>query len=583
MKKKLLLASLIACSLGAMAQGPTLKWTKLIDSPCNESPLSLIESSDGKIITFSNFGSQTENSPVSYDGTEVGQGCATTSNANNYNALILKTDLDGNKLWNVYSNAGNLSLGSSSIAATHDGGAVAALKMNYAGGYPDKYPLFVDASGSRWTIDNWNTGYRVCYIVIVKIDGNGDIQWLKKVDIDVSPEEAATTFTAGTPDAVDAYAIAVDENNNIYLGGRYRKTLIFTNSANGCVTLTPHNTEGWNGDSQKANGDMFLVKLDGNGNYLQHLTAKGINARDQITDLIYDNGKIYFTGNMQAAEAGHAITIGKSATVTPTTLDDIFIGCADTTLNVTWATTITAYAASNGKHTTQIKNMALIDGNLYVMGHIVGGFGASGSTKASIASTGTMQEGFIVKCSAADGSWAGGAVNGKSIGGYYGIAKGENKIYGYGYKLGTIYLDEYDEASWEKTKDYDLITGGGMCTAWSSLHLGNNLYTFSRCNSATTNYYNSDITTTTDGWGSIFACWDIADLTSGTAQTSINARTSIYGMENGVKIITPNMIEVKIYNVVGQTVYNGKAAAGTTFITLPQGIYLVNDTKVAVR
>ena len=583
MKKRLLFVSLAACALGAMAQGPSLTWTKLIDGPCGDTPNSLIESSDGKIIAFCNFGSRTDDSPVYYDGVEVGKGCATTANSDNCNALILKTDLDGTKLWSVYSNAGDLSLGSSSMAATADGGAVVALKMRYASEYPDKYPLFVDASGSNWTIDTWNTGYRVYYIVILKIDGSGDIEWMKKAEVDISPEEAATTYSTGTPDAVDPYAVAVDDNNNIYIGGRYRKTMVFTNSTNGCVTLTPHNTEGWNGGSQKVNGDMFLVKLDSNGNYLKHLTAKGINARDQITNLIYDNGKIYFAGNMQAAEANTPITIGKTATVTPTTLDDIFIGCADTTLNVSWATTITAYGASDGTHITQMKNMELVDGHLYVMGHVKGGFGPFGSTEASIASTETPQEGFIIKCNATDGTWVGGATNGKSIGGYYGMVKDENSVFVFGYKLGTIFLDEYDETSWEKAREYDLITGGGLSTAWSSLHLGDNLYTFTRCNSAASSYYNSDVTTTSEGWGNIIACWNIADLTSGTAQTAANAETYIYGTEGGVKIVTADTLKVKIYNTLGQEIYNGEASTGSNFIALAQGVYVVNDTKVIVR
>lgn len=578
MKKLVLIASIAAWSLGASAQ--ELNWARTIDSSNSESPNSIIESADGGLLTFCNFGSRSDGNPVYYNGKQVGAGCATMANSDNYNALVMKLDSNGELLWNVYSNSGDLTINSSNIAATADGGAVLALKMRYASGYPEKYPKFTDADGSEWTLENWNTGYRVQYIVILKIGNLGDIEWVKKVEVDTKPEELASYYTEGTPDGVDPYAIAVDAEQNIYIAGRYRKTLVFTNANNGTVTLTPHNVAEWDGDPQDTNGDLLLVKMDNEGNYVDHITSKGIIARDQIVDMLYDNGKLYFAGNMKSNDGTTVVSIdGKN--VTPTLYDDIVIGCIDVAgFTAEWISTIQAFPASNGKHTTQVKRLQMIDNELYVMGHIVGGFGANGAAQASIASTGTMQEGFIVKYSATDGSWLGGAVNGKSIGGYYGAFKSNNTLYAFGYKLGSIFLDIYDESSWERTRDIEIISGGGMSTAWSCLKQGNTLYTFTRSNSDTSTFYNSDVTTETQGWGNILASWNVENLASAIQSATADGNTRIYGEEGGVKIVCNEATDVAIYNTVGQIVYSGKAAEGSNFVSLPQGVYIVNDKKV---
>lgn len=578
MKKFVLIASIAAWSLGASAQ--ELNWARTIDSSNSESPNSIIESADGGLLTFCTFGSRTDGSPVYYNGTQVGTGCATTANTDNYNALVMKLDSDGELLWNVYSNSGDLTVNSSNIAATGDGGAVLALKMRYANGYPEKYPKFTDADGSEWTLENWNTGYRVQYIVVLKIDNSGNILWVRKIEVDTKPEELASYYTEGTPDGVDPYAIAVDSEQNIYIAGRYRKTLIFTNASNGIVTLTPHNVVEWDGDSQDTNGDLFLVKLDSEGNYVDHITSTGIVARDQIVDMLYDNGKLYFAGNINSNDGTTVVSIdGKN--ITPTPYDDIVIGCVNVSgFTTEWISTIQAFPASNGKHTTLIKNLQIIDNELYVMGHDIGGFGANGSSQAAIASTGTLQEGFIIKYSTADGSWLGGAVNGKSIGGYYGAFKNGNTLYAFGYTLGSIFLDEYDESSWERTREIELITGGGMCTAWSCLSQGNNLYTFTRSNSGTSTFYNSEITTETQGWGNVLASWNVQGLTSAIQTVTTDGAARIYGEDGGVKIICDKTLDVTICNMAGQIVYNGKIDAGHNFISLPQGVYLVNDKKV---
>lgn len=582
MKKIVLLASSLLLACGAWAQ--SLSWAKLIDSANSECPNAIIQSADGAILSLSNFGSAVDGSEVRFGDQVVGKGTATSAASDNYNALIMKTDTNGDVIWSVYSKDCDITINSSNIAATADGGALVSLKVRYPSGYADRVPGFVDADGSEWAFETWNKGYRVQYMAVIKIDGNGAIQWIKKFDIDTKPEEAATYYTQGTPDAIDPYAIAEDNSGNIYVGGHYRKTLILTDKDNRTYTLTPHNiASDWDGDSQDSNGDMFLLKLDSEGNYVDHIVSKGVIKRDQICDLLIDNGKIYFAGNMQSNDGTTEVTIDGKA-VTPTTMDDIVVGCVDiASFTTDWVNIIKAFPASNGKHTTQVKNLQKVDNKFYVMGHIVGGFGSATASSADISSTGTMQEGFVVEFNGTDGSYQGGVVNGKSIGGYYGVFTANNSIYAFGYTLGTIFLDQYEPSTWNRINSTDIITGGGMCTAWDCLVIGSNLYTFTRCNKGETNFYNSDVTTSSEGWGSIVSCWDITNIQTAVETTGMDAGTRYIGEQGGVKIISNEAVDVNIYNTLGQVVYSGNIAAGTNFVSLPQGIYVANNNKVVVR
>lgn len=142
----------------------------------------------------------------------------------------------------------------------------------------------------------------------------------------------------------------------------------------------------------------------------------------------------------------------------PSSFDDILIGEIDTNLDVKWAKLITAFGASDSKHTTQTKNMDYINGSLYLSGMMKGGFAPYGEEKARIASKSTPLNGFVIKCDASNGEWLGGvSADEQGIGGYFGVAKGkENNLYAYGYSWATpnkgICLTTIDESSWEKQK-----------------------------------------------------------------------------------------------------------------------------------
>lgn len=167
--KKFLLSTLLFIGgiLGSIqAEGPVFQWAKSLDgNPGNggDNAHSLIKSSDGKILALAQFGSKKDNDPVYYGDDIVGYGCATQANSDNCNIVLLKLDSDGSKIWSLYSFSGDVSISSSSIAATSDGGAVLALKMRYASGMTDKTPAFKDAKNNTVTISKLE--YRLPYIL----------------------------------------------------------------------------------------------------------------------------------------------------------------------------------------------------------------------------------------------------------------------------------------------------------------------------------------------------------------------------------------------------------------------------------
>jgi hypothetical protein len=52
--------------------------------------------------------------------------------------------------------------------------------------------------------------------------------------------------------------------------------------------------------------------------------------------------------------------------------------------------------------------------------------------------------------------------------------------------------------------------------------------------------------------------------------------------KNSVIVTTSSELEVNIYNTLGVQVASQTVAPGTTHISLPAGIYVVNNTKLVV-
>lgn len=85
--------------------------------------------------------------------------------------------------------------------------------------------------------------------------------------------------------------MAVDENDNIYLAGNFRTEMYLNKSDETKATLVAKSSvDTWGGDSQNTVGDMFLVKLDSKGYYLNSIVNNGIVDCAFLDKVVYNDG-----------------------------------------------------------------------------------------------------------------------------------------------------------------------------------------------------------------------------------------------------------------------------------------------------
>jgi len=202
------------------------------------------------------------------------------------------------------------------------------------------YNIAVDANGSSYVTGYFNgiatfgTTTLTCSgindIFVAKLDRNGNWLWAKQ---------------AGGISDDSGNSIAVDANGNIYVTGYFNGSATF-----GTTTLT---SIGWI--------DMFVAKLDSNGNWLWAKQARGTSEDEGMSIAVDANGNSYVTGYFRS-----------SATFGTTTLifsggDDIFFAKLDSNGNWLWAKQAGGTSDDSG-------NSIAIDnnGNSYVTGYFRG-------------------------------------------------------------------------------------------------------------------------------------------------------------------------------------------------------------------
>src|SRR5207249_4817669 len=94
---------------------------------------------------------------------------------------------------------------------------------------------------------------------------------------------------AGGSSADDTYAVTVDGQGNVYVGGSFRNTVDF-DPGPGIANLTSDGSD-----------DGFLWKLDTNGNYIWARRAGGGGGSDIVDSVAVDMvGNVYIGGYFQA-------------------------------------------------------------------------------------------------------------------------------------------------------------------------------------------------------------------------------------------------------------------------------------------
>ena len=569
--------------------GFSFNWARTIDSNSSDSPRTLAFDNEGNILALANFGSTTD-TEVRFDDLAIGNGAPYEGSSSNNNMLLAKISPAGELLWNVTSSWGDFSAANSSFAPTADGGAIVVMKMRHTNRDVAGNGILLalnDANGNttelKWEkpADLW--AYQGA---LARIDGSGNVLWAKLIPVDTSAQPAATSESAklGTTDGADFKTIAVDDESNIYIGLSLRKAVTFYTSSGDNVAIDPTNTADWNGSSSSDAGNMCIVKLDSEGNYLNHFLPEGNTGVESIHGMRIDGNNIYFVATATAPESGNGeLTIGTDS-FTLTEFDDIILGSINTDMEPDWAVCYPAYGCiEDQKHTTQVKNLNLLDGYLYVTGAVKGGFGNDNSGE-DFTTTGKPLEGFIIKADAGNGNWIAGATHGEGISGYFATIKAGNDIYAYGYTLSqAVYVRRFIAESATLEEPINLVTGGGALTAWDAIADTGNIYSFSRCNSNESSFLGSDFTITTAGWGAILSSFALPNSSVNGISADNNGQFKATGGYNEIIVSLATPSNVRIYNISGICVADIDAAAGTTSIPIAQGFYIVNGVKVLVR
>lgn len=562
---------LAASAMPAGAQGvaATANWVTPINANNGISTPETVAASDNNTFLVSKFVSKGNDNSLNFvnfgSQEKVAFGAPNKATSGNDNLLLTKVNADGTAAWHVYSKQGRVA--NASAATTSDGGVVVAAVTSFtafnakdATDIPANSILdIVDANNHTTTIEKAFAGNAVYDIVVLKISANGHLDWSKHFAAD-----DASSLTA---------KIAVDNADNIYIGGQHAKTLSF----------------GENAVAARSAKSLYLVKLDNAGNFVKSFDISGTDAEDYIDAVTFADGKIFVAGRVKAKAEGNTIAFA-DITLAPTTFDDVFAAAFSTDLVPVWASIANSVAASDGKHTSQVKGIDVSEGFVLVSGLVKGGYKAAGATDAVTMSSGTKLEGMVIGFSVADGALSKGVCVSEGISGLYSATIKGNKIYAFGYNIANAdkqasSLFEFDGeiANENVIATTNEPASAGYPTTFYAKFVNSSLLAGVRAKGKGINVLGNvyDYTNQKDFTATVMSI-NLKDVFGGISTTETADDARIWAVSGAVKISVASPTSVAVYNVAGQIVAK-RIVTDETTIALPAGFYIVNGKKVVVK
>lgn len=562
---------LAASAMSAGAQGftATANWVTPINANNGISTPEAVAASDNNTFLVSKFVSKGNDNSLNFvnfgSQEKVAFGAPNKATSGNDNLLLTKVNADGTAAWHVYSKQGRVA--NASAATTSDGGVVVAAVTSFtafnakdATDIPANSILdIVDADNHTTTIEKAFAESAVYDIVVLKISADGHLDWFKHFAAD-----DASSLTA---------KIAVDNADNIYIGGQHAKTLSF----------------GENAVAARSAKSLYLVKLDNAGNFVKSFDISGTDAEDYIDAVTFADGKIFVAGRVKAKAEGNTIAFA-DITLAPTTFDDVFAAAFSTDLVPVWASIANSVAASDGKHTSQVKGIDVSEGFVLVSGLVKGGYTAAGATDAVTMSSGTKLEGMVIGFSIADGALSKGVCVSEGISGLYSATIKGNKIYAFGYNIANAdkqgsSLFEFDG---ENANENVIATtnepaSAGYPTTFYAKFVNSSLLAGVRAKGKGINVLGNvyDYTNQKDFTATVMSI-NLKDVFGGISTTETADDARIWAVSGAVKISVASPTSVAVYNVAGQIVAK-RIVTDETTIALPAGFYIVNGKKVVVK
>ena len=579
-KKTTILFAAMALGLFSAHADMVHKKFSMLDSP-DQSTIQTLKSSSNYIYTFGNFGTSVENgTTATFLNNSIDGVAFVKTNPNSYgkNLLLAKHDADGNISWIRNSIQGEIETAKSNFVPTNDGGAFLALndiifKAKNSNG--DSVQVVFDCS------------FRAHQPVFVKVDNQGDVEWVKLAYCDTTARPNAEYYNYGTPDAFDIYDVAVDNAGNYYVVGRIKADFTIDT-----ITIPSHNNATWDGDPQESCGNAFILKLDSDGDYVSHLVTSGSAEYDQLKTATVHNGKLYVAGTYKG-DGTNSFGLGDK-TLTVGSENGMWVACLDLDLTVSWATAIPG-ATVNNKNSIQLETMDFntTGDRFYLGGGVQGGIVIS-ETK-TVSSQSIMYNGFVVEVNANNGSVLNGVVaQGNGIGKTYGIVANSDSIYVYGYDWGRsgggqIYLDSYD-LTLTPICQYALANNRSMPTAWGCAVDGDKMVVAFRGRYNFT-FPGSEATYNKSYWqGGLlfleFPGYDFDESATGPGTGRVNTNSSevqVYSQSGHLLIAGAAGQEVSIFNATGACVAHFTATSNTESISLPQGFYVVRAGAICKK
>ena len=558
-----------AMSAGAQGIAATTNWVTPINANNGISTPETVAASNNNTFLVSKFVSKGNDNSLNFvnfgSQEKVAFGAPNKATSGNDNLLLTKVNADGTAAWHVYSKQGRVA--NASAATTSDGGVVVAAVTSFtafnakeATDIPANSILdIVDADNHTTTIEKAFAGSAVFDIVVLKISADGHLDWFKH-------------FAANDASSLTA-KIAVDNTDNIYIGGQHAKMLSF----------------GENAAAARSAKSLYLVKLDNAGNFVKSFDISGTDAEDYIDAVTFADGKIFVAGRVKAKAEGNTIAFA-DITLAPTTFDDVFAAAFSTDLVPVWASIANSVAASDGKHTSQVKGIDVSEGFVLVSGLVKGGYTAAGATDAITMSSGTKLEGMVIGFSIADGALSKGVCVSEGISGLYSATIKGNKIYAFGYNIANAdkqgsSLFEFDG---ENANENVIATtnepaSAGYPTTFYAKFVNSSLLAGVRAKGKGINVLGNvyDYTNQKDFTATVMSI-NLKDVLGGISTTETADDARIWAVSGAVKISVASPTSVAVYNVAGQIVAK-RIVTDETTIALPAGFYIVNGKKVVVK
>lgn len=519
MKKTLILLACLTLAMSASAQvsNITTKWCKLLDAAPPDMGIDLLLQEQSLYFlscTGSSVGAGDSGFPkdytdstasVYYDGTLIGHTAAYEGSGFNNNFNLLKTDLNGEMQWCVYSTSGDMSSSGGGVVSAPDGGVYVSFVMRHTDNMRTEPLRFVDGAGLEtiidWRLENqddkrWWQGF------VMKVSRDGAIEWVRTIEVSHAAQPNGTGENAShTSSAFYIYDMESDAMGNFYITGRYVNPITLQGLSEPTV-LTPHNTEGWDGDSQESRGDLFVAKFDHEGWLLKTLITTGVAQVETSSTLTrFDDGIILnfvvtgMSDGGQIALDGHEIALTHQASLITAQLDD--------DLSAEWVQRFRGDVCGGRNSVIQNNQVQVIGDYLWITGQANFTLYSEDETQHIATQNGNIREGFVIKCDKNTGKWVKGACSKQGamsqlqgICGYVGGFEGDDgKFYACGYTFASrvvetdddylvegygVILVEHDGTTLEILDFCSLISGGSMSTAQDMIATDNKLYTLSR-------------------------------------------------------------------------------------------------------